>query len=216
MNHTLTICLCFFLITVSAFLFPSCGSESNSQSKGITYTIAPRETLQHEHPNKPGTPKTIEKQQQAATKRIDSEPTPTRQKAWAMDTTVYYYKNSRSISLLITPWKEGRRQLLFYDPFGSLTYSITDKSTSYTSETKITAFHDNGAVASLTITLYPDASMYWYSTNITFGINNEPLWKEDFQHPEEQTTIPENAKSYWKNGTWHKQEMAIEQPYKKE
>jgi len=57
--------------------------------------------------------------------------------------------------------------------------------------------------------------LYWYTSNLTFGFNNEPLWKEDVQHPEDHVIFPGSNKSYWKDGKWVKQEIIQEQPVRR-
>lgn len=133
-----------------------------------------------------------------------------------MDSTVYYYKNSSKPSVVITDWNaENMRFVRLYDPFGQVTFIIEDIRSSYSSITDLGQFHENGALALLTITLTPDGSRYWYTFNLTFGINNEPLWKEDVQHPQEHVVYPGSNKFYWKNGQWIKQEIIQEQPVRR-
>jgi hypothetical protein len=135
----------------------------------------------------------------------------------SMDSTVYYYKNSSNPSVVITDWNsENIRFVRLYDPFGNRTFTMEDIRSSYSNLTELRQFHENGAVSLLTITLNPDGSRYWYTSDITFGINNEPLWKEDFQHPEEHVVFPGINKSYWKDGHWIKQEIIQEQPVRKD
>lgn len=133
-----------------------------------------------------------------------------------MDSTVYYYKNSSKPSVVITDWNaENLRFVRLYDPNGQVTFTIEDIRSSYSSITDLRQFHENGALALLTITLTPDGSRYWYTSNLTFGINNEPLWKEDVQHPQEHVIFPGSNKSYWKDGKWVKQEIIQEQPVRR-
>lgn len=130
-----------------------------------------------------------------------------------MDSTVYYYKNTSKPSVVMTDWNaENRRFVRFYDPYGQITFTIEDIRSSYSSITELRQFHENGAVALSTITLNPDGSRFWYTSNLTFGINNEPLWKEDVQHPQEHVVYPGSNKFFWKNGQWIKQEIIHEQP----
>jgi hypothetical protein len=133
-----------------------------------------------------------------------------------MDSTVYYYKNSSKPSVVISDWNaENMRFVRLYDPFGQVTFIIEDIRSSYSSITDLGQFHENGALALLTITLTPDGSRYWYTSNLTFGINNEPQWKEDVQHPEDHVIFPGSNKSYWKDGKWVKQEIIQEQPVRR-
>ncbi|MEP7171708.1 MAG: hypothetical protein ABI855_20210, partial [Bacteroidota bacterium] len=127
----------------------------------------------------------------------------------------YYYKDSpKRISVEITPWINGRRKVIFYDPFGKETYRCENVRMSYTITTALKKFHDNGAVAQIEIHNNPGASMYWYETEITFDINNEPQWKTEIQKPEMNLEQSMNNKSYWNANTkqWVKQEIIHEQP----
>lgn len=48
--------------------------------------------------------------------------------------------------------------------------------------------------------------MYWYETQITFDLNNEPQWKTTQQLPE--TNVEIKIPEYWdrKSKSWKKQE----------
>jgi hypothetical protein len=67
-------------------------------------------------------------------------------------------------------------------------------------------FQPNGAVQNAHIHINPGASLYWYDTDITFSLNNEPEWKISQQHPMNQLALPQPE--YWdkKLKTWKKQE----------
>lgn len=130
-----------------------------------------------------------------------------------LDTVYHYYQYSKQIALCITPWIDGKRSLLFYSPQGVLTYQINDVLQSYSSITELTEWHSTGAVAKVLTRLNPGASMYWYTTAITFNNAHTPEWKTDTQHPENEVHLPSNKNHYWKNGKWNKQETVLEQPY---
>ncbi|MBX2903781.1 MAG: hypothetical protein KF872_09515 [Chitinophagales bacterium] len=121
------------------------------------------------------------------------------------DTQYFYYKNSKTISVKITPWENSRRFTILYDPFGKETYKMEAVNSSYQISVYL-KFQDNGAVANANIHTNPGASMYWYEDDISFDLNNEPLWKTSKQLPETQLKI--NVPEYWdkKLKTWRKQE----------
>lgn len=127
------------------------------------------------------------------------------------DTLFYYYKGSSKVSAFITPWKENRRYLVLFDPFGKETYRFEDYQGGYSSVAKIKAFHPNGAVSDVHHYFNPGASINWYESDFTFGINNEPLWKVDQEFPQTLENSMNNQ-SYWdaKTRTWKKQEVSIE------
>jgi hypothetical protein len=129
---------------------------------------------------------------------------------------VHYYNprmGKNKVSARITPWKDGRRKMYLYDPYGNITFEREDVRLSYSDTATIKKFHENGAVAVLHTHMNPGASMYWYEATITFSINNEPEWKTKMKHP---STLEEmmNNKYYWdkKTKTWKKQEIIREQP----
>ncbi len=128
---------------------------------------------------------------------------------------IYYYKSfpAGRVSVKTTPWKDGRRTVTLYNPSGEKTFEREDVRQSYSDVCSFHRFHDNGALAEMSIHLNPGASMYWYDTAITFSKFNEPEWKTSIKHPstlEEQT----NSRFYWdkKEKSWKKQEIITEQP----
>ncbi len=134
--------------------------------------------------------------------------------------TVHFYDprmGKNKVSVRITPWKDGKRKMYLYDPYGNVTFEREDVRMSYSDTATIKKFHDNGAVAVLDIHLNPGASMYWYETTITFSINNEPEWKTATKHPSTLEELMDN-KYYWdkKEKVWKKQEIIREQPVPKE
>ncbi len=121
------------------------------------------------------------------------------------DTTRYYYEIGK-LSVLITPWNNGKRSILFYDPKGALTYQQNDVRLSYTVTTQL-QFRKNGSVEKADIHENPGASRYWYQAVITFSDSNEPEWQTSQQMPVESLADRSNS-YYWdkKAGKWIKQE----------
>lgn len=157
---------------------------------------------------KPGTPS-------VETKKTLSEPIPKKKvsdvKVAANDTVRYYYKNSNKISVIISPWKEGRRNILLFDPWGKETYRHEDALLSYSNISEIKSFHTNGAVYEMTESLNPGGGIQHYESLITFGINNDPEWKTVNEYPPTLENMTNNQ-WYWskKEKTWIKQEVIIE------
>lgn len=69
--------------------------------------------------------------------------------AYGNDTILFKYKNTRDISMLITPLKSGKRELKFHKPIGEVSYRINDIKQSYTRITEANHIQDKGAVASI-------------------------------------------------------------------
>lgn len=131
------------------------------------------------------------------------------------DTTFYYYTGSpKRVSVKVTSWINGRRRVIFYNPYGDITYTCNDARLSYTITTHLKKFHSNGAVALIEIHNNPGASMNWSDTDITFSINNEPQWKTIHKKPVESLEEAMQNKFYWddKKKDWIKQEIVREQP----
>lgn len=126
----------------------------------------------------------------------------------------YYQSTPKRVSVEITPWHDGKRELNFFDQFGNKTYSINDIRRSYSSTTELKGFHKNGACSLAKISINPDASMYWYETEIIFDENNNPQWKTELQFPQESTEQNLNNKWWWnaRANSWVKQEIIREQP----
>ncbi|HOZ83383.1 MAG TPA: hypothetical protein PKU82_10700, partial [Bacteroidia bacterium] len=126
----------------------------------------------------------------------------------------YYQSTPKRVSVEITPWHDGKRELNFFDQFGNKTYSINDIRRSYSSTTELKEFHKNGACSLVKTSVNPDASMYWYETEIIFDENNNPQWKTELQFPQESTEQNLNNKWWWNTRTnsWVKQEIIREQP----
>jgi hypothetical protein len=103
---------------------------------------------------------------------------------------LFYYKGSKKISLRITPWVDGRRQLIFYDKNGEITYTQDDTHLSYQEISEVKEIHENGAISKILINNNPGASRYWSDCVITFNPNNEPETRTITTYPME--TISQN------------------------
>jgi hypothetical protein len=123
------------------------------------------------------------------------------------DTIRYYYKGRpKAISVMVTPWNNGKRTLFFYNPSGELQYEQNDVRQSFRILSEISRFHDNGAVAELQIRNNPDAGIQFYKSTVTFGTTNEPLLMVVDEYPAslEQMT---NNRYHWdkSTGQWRRQ-----------
>lgn len=193
---------------MAAVLFSSC-------SPGV---------LRQEDPPIPGqervktvsTNRTITKEQEPVPPPLlNQDPLPHPDIVYTDQDEVYYYQppESGKVSVRITPWAEGHRYILLYDIQGKLTYVQKDSRKSYSEVSRLSGFHDNGALSRLDIHLNPGGSMYWYETSLSFGTDNNPQWKVQLRHPP-QLEDRLNNKSYWdiKSRSWKKQEIIREQP----
>lgn len=109
---------------------------------------------------------------------------------------IIYYKGTRTISTLTTPWKNEKRKILFYDKQGNKTYEIEDVRHSYSSITTL-RYHDDGSVIDALTHLNPGASMYWYETITRFDKENEPLNQETTEYPEKLSVTDNNKLKTW-------------------
>lgn len=117
----------------------------------------------------------------------------------------FYYKNSKRISVIVTPWLDGKRTVTLFDTLGNETYRFNDVRLSYSNTTEIKEFHQNGAVSKMHNHINPGASMYWYDTDIYFDINNVPISKMELRQPASLDDYM-NGKSLWNKETksWEK------------
>lgn len=111
--------------------------------------------------------------------------------------TITYYKNSKVISTITTPWVNDTRYIRLYDMKGEMTYEFKDERKSYSIVTEL-RFRENGSVLDANTHMNPGASMYWYETYTRFDENNVPFTQESHQYPEKLSTImDENNTKYW-------------------
>jgi hypothetical protein len=145
-------------------------------------------------------------------KKIVPEQEPIKEMAARNQGQVEYYSgNTKAKSLEITPWKDGRRELRFYSPDGNLQYTQKDVNMSYHIISEVKSRHPNGAIARIEISENPGASLYFYTTTITFNTMNVPEWKTTETYPPTLENSMNNS-WYWvaKDHQWKKQETAIE------
>lgn len=123
------------------------------------------------------------------------------------DSTVHYYVNGK-ISVVRTPWEDGRRQTKLYDLYGELTYTIEETRLSYYVSAEL-KFYPNGAVETASIFTNPGASRFMHNSTIQFTSTNEPQWKVDKRTPAETIEDAMGDKYYWhkKEKRWAKQEV---------
>lgn len=132
----------------------------------------------------------------------------------SLGNTFYYFKmHPKGVSVEITPWENGKRKVLFFNPFGDTTYVCYDERLSYIIITQLKKFHENGAVSKIDVHNNPGASLNWYEMEISFDINNNPQWKTVNKGPEMSLEECTNNKYWWndKSKKWILQEIAKEQ-----
>lgn len=128
------------------------------------------------------------------------------------DSILHHYSNGK-ISVIITPWEDGRREIQFYDLKGNRTYSMEEARLSYQVSVDL-AFHKNGAVKEAYVFTNPGASMYMYSETIQFSSVNEPEWRVSKKTPTLTLDDASGKKYYWdkKDKQWKEQEVISCQP----
>lgn len=122
---------------------------------------------------------------------------------------VYHKYVNGATSVMITEWKDSRRQVILYDLKGEETYRMEEVRLSY-SESVSLKFHSNGAVSEAHIHSNPGASRFWYETTIKFSTTNDPLSKISRQMPVE--SLDQYMKEKWvywdkKTKQWKEQEV---------
>jgi len=126
----------------------------------------------------------------------------------------YYYKGSKQLSLQIIGEERRSKDFILFDPWGKETYRFEQRIESYSITVDLVEWHPNGALSKAVVHTNPGASMYWYTAEYSFGINNEPLWMVSTQHPERTVALETDNTFYWdpKTKSWKKQEVSKEQP----
>jgi hypothetical protein len=126
------------------------------------------------------------------------------------DTIKHFYSNKK-IAVIITPFKDGRRNYLLYDQNGNLAFEMEAIRLSFSQSIDL-KFHENGAVRLAKINFNPGASMYWYETEITFDENNYPLKKIEKQMPPSSAIDDLDNRYFWNKNErkWIKQEIIRE------
>lgn len=127
---------------------------------------------------------------------------------------VYYYSGGKKTSVQIINGEQRSKDFVLFDPWGKETYRFEQRIESYSVTVDLVEWHPNGALHKAVVHTNPGASMYWYTAEYTFGINNEPLWMVSTQHPETTVSFETDNSYYWdpKSKTWKKQEIVREQP----
>lgn len=123
------------------------------------------------------------------------------------DTIFHYYVNNK-VSVKITPWENGRRNIKFYDLYGNNTYNQEEIKLSYTVFCDL-YFANNGSVEKMTCRSNPGASRFWHESETSFNGTNSPLWKKTYTKPAETIESALGETWYWdKNSSnWKKQEV---------
>lgn len=120
--------------------------------------------------------------------------------------TIYHHYVNGSLSVKITPWENGVRNIYLYNLKGEQTYHLEEVRMSFSVSHNIT-FAENGGVVKIISHINPGASQHWYETTTTFDGTNEPLWQVDETFPMESVALP--IKKYWNNKEkdWVRQEV---------
>ena len=126
---------------------------------------------------------------------------------------IFHYFTNKKVSVKITPWKDGKRNIYLYNQEGEITYEMEEIRHSYSQSVKL-SFHKNGAVSKAEIHLNPGASMYWYETTISFNEDNLPIEKYDKTLPQQSINLEESFPSMWdkENRKWIKPKVNTIRP----
>jgi len=131
--------------------------------------------------------------------------------------TIYYRYSDGRVSVKVCPFLAGERDILIFSPGAKLVHTLTDVRKSYSVGHDL-KFRSNGSLELVKQRTNPGASRYWYECTITFGEQNNPLWKHCIQQPAESVLEALGKKYYWdKVGQeWKAQEIVYEQPVPQE
>jgi hypothetical protein len=123
------------------------------------------------------------------------------------DTIFHYYVNNK-VSVKITPWVDGKREIKLYDLYGNNTYNCEEVNMSYTVFCDL-FFANNGSVEKMSCRTNPGASRFWHESEISFNGTNTPLWMKTYTKPIETIEDAQGETYYWdkKSNNWKKQEV---------
>lgn len=123
------------------------------------------------------------------------------------DSTVHYFTNGK-VSVIRTPWIDGKRETKFFNLKSELTYTIEEVRLSYQVSADL-KFYENGGVETVHVFTNPGASRYSFNSTILFSTVNEPQWKIDKKTPAESIADANGDKYFWhkKEKRWVKQEI---------
>jgi len=101
---------------------------------------------------------------------------------------IHYYKGGGK-SVVITPWKDAKRQVLLYNRKGVQTYAFEEVRQSYQVSATIT-YNADGSVSVVHVHTNPGASMYWYEDDYRFKGENQPDSHQSQQMPQSSVEMP--------------------------
>ena len=139
-----------------------------------------------------GTQKTAQKKPVAKVVQKSTTVAPTNE--------IHYYKGGGK-SVVITPWKDAKRQVLLYNRKGVQTYAFEEVRQSYQVSATIN-YNEDGSVSLVHVHTNPGASMYWYEDDYHFKGDNQPDSHQSQQMPRETVEMPaverwDSAKMVW-------------------
>jgi hypothetical protein len=136
-----------------------------------------------------------------------TKPTPKPVAPTAINEAIFHKYVNGAISVEITPWVDGKRNVILFDLYGQETIRMEEVRHSYTISIDL-KFAQNGSVSKAIVHTNPGASMYWYESEITFDTTNGPTGKIDHKYPQSLDDIMGEKWQYWdkKTKTWKVQE----------
>lgn len=110
--------------------------------------------------------------------------------------TVFYRFSDGHISVKVCPFKQNERNILIFNPFGEIVYTLTDTRKSY-SVTHELKYRANGSIYEVRQRTNPDAGRFWSECTITFSEENNPQRKYCTQMPAETLLDAMGKDYYW-------------------
>jgi hypothetical protein len=120
--------------------------------------------------------------------------------------TLFYYLNDGRISVSLSPWENGRRNIDIYDMHGNVSMTLEEARLSFQVYHEL-VFRENGSLEKVISSMNPGASRYYYRSEISFTGINEPSWKVEEALPAEG--LDYRKKFFWskKKQDWVQQEV---------
>lgn len=183
----------------------SSGAEETPESRDtvlVLDTLPQRPVLSGAAPD--STPKSVRR---PSVPKEEPQPEPPKTRPVPNEEERKYYSNGK-LSVLISPWKEGRRTWKLYDLYGNETIELEEVRLSY-SVSYDARFHPNGAVQVIHFSENPGAANFWYEGEMEFSTTNEPITRRVRRMPVESLEEMVHRKwVYWDKRTksWREQE----------
>lgn len=114
--------------------------------------------------------------------------------------SLFHYLSDGRISVTLSPWHNGRRNVDIYDMHGKILMTLEEARLSFQVHHEL-FFRENGALEKVVSSMNPGASRHYYRSEILFTGINEQSWKVE-------ETLPAESLDYRKKYFWNKEKQS--------